>query len=175
MDGFYLSILDISHECTLLVAIGRNRGDGRLVDLLQSRVNTLFLIHHDIAIGKETIGEINNLLLGNLGDAVNLSYLLLPVYLINKGIDKQVCTPTVTLQQLVIAAFLVIDDAGQEVIGKVTFLQFLNLSQQQVFHLVECLSLFGSTCHDEATMIAQQFRATKGGLHLHRLVQVQVE
>ena len=43
------------------------------------------------------------------------------------------------------AAFLIIDDAGQQIIGEVALFQFLDLLEHQRLHLIEALALFRST------------------------------
>ena len=88
---------------------------------------------------------------------------------------KHIGPSAVTLQQLVVAALLIIDDAGQQVVGEVTLLQFVNLGKHQGLHLIETLSLLRCTQQEECPVIVQQLRATHGAHHLHGLVQIQVE
>ena len=72
LDRLYLGVLDILYELAHLVAIGRNRRNGRLFYLLLQAVNTLTLEDSGIAVGKEAVGKVHNLLLGYLGDTVHL-------------------------------------------------------------------------------------------------------
>ena len=58
-----MSILDILHKLTHLVAVCQNRGDIRLVDFLLKGVDTLFLVHGNITFREETVSEINQFLL----------------------------------------------------------------------------------------------------------------
>ena len=162
-------------ELTHLVTVGLNRGDGRLVDLFLGGVDALLLEDSDITLRKEPVGKINQFLLGNLRDAVDLAYFLLPVNLVDKGIHKHVGPTLIALNQLVEIAFLVVDDAGQQVVGKVTLLQFIDLSQHQTTHLFQCLPFLRRTHQDKATVVVHQFWRSKGTLHLHRLVQVKVK
>ena len=76
---------------------------------------------------------------------------------------------------LIVAALLVVDDARQQVVGEVALLQFVDLSQHQALHFVKALSLIRRTHQEESTVVAQQFGPTGCTLHLHRLVQVEVE
>ena len=98
-NRLHLRILDSLHKGTLLITIGLDRGDGRLVDLLLQTVDALLLEDGDIALGKELVGKVYQLLLGDLRDTVDALHLLLPVYLINKGINKHIGTTIITLQQ----------------------------------------------------------------------------
>ena len=57
------------------------------------------------------------------------------------------------------AALLVVDDRGQQVVGEVALLQFVNLSEHQGLHLVETLPLLRGTQQEECPMIVQQLTA----------------
>ena len=156
LDGLYLSILNGLHKSTLLVTVGLDRGDGRLVDLLLQRVNTLTLIHHSIAIGKELVGEVHKILLRDLRDTIEFAYFVFPVYLVDKGIHKHISAHLVVLQLLVVVTFLVIQNAGQQVVREVTLLQFVNLGKKQLLHLVKTLPLLGGTREQETTQVMTQ-------------------
>ena len=175
LDRFHLGILDSLYEGALLVAVSLDGGDGGLIDFLLQRVHTLTLIHHRIAIGKELISEVHDLLFGNLRDTVNLTDLLFPVYLVDKGIHKHIGTYLIMLQSLVVVTLLVVDDARQQVIGEVTLLQLINLCQQQVFHLIQALPILRCCPQQEKATVMHQLGATDGTLHFHGLVQIQVK
>ena len=66
LDGLHLGVLDVLDERAHQVAVGRDGGDGRLVDLLLQAVDTLALEHGDIAIGEEAVGKGHQLRLGDL-------------------------------------------------------------------------------------------------------------
>lgn len=59
--------------------------------------------------------------------------------------------------------------------GKSPFLQFVYLSQHEALHLVEALPLLGRSHQEEGPVVVQQFSTSCCALHLHRLVQVEVE
>ena len=111
----------------------------------------------------------------DLRDTVYLTYFLLPVNLVDECINKHVRTRIITLQALVIVAFPVVDDTWQQVLWEFTLLEFANLFEHQVLHLFKALTLFWGTHEEECAMIVQQLRTSRGSLHLHRLVEVEVE
>ena len=117
----------------------------------------MFLINNYITISKEFLGEINYFIFGNLRDTVYALNFLFPVYFVNKGIHEHISTSTITLQQLEAITLVVINDAGQQVIRKIAFLQFVDLKKHQVFYLFHTLALFRSTQQEESTMIVHQF------------------
>ena len=69
----------------------------------------------------------------------------------------------------------VIDDARQQVVGEVAFLQFVNLCQHQTAHLFKRLTFLRSTHQDKASVVVHQFWRGESTLHLHLLVQVEIE
>ena len=78
LDRLNLCLLDSLYESALLVAVGLDRSDGRLVDLLLQGVNTLDLKDGSIAVCEEAVGKVHNLLLCQLRYAVQVTYLLFP-------------------------------------------------------------------------------------------------
>ena len=171
----HLRVLDILHKLTHLVAVGGDRCDSRLVNLLLQRVNTLCLVNGHVAVGEEVIGEINDFLFGNLRDSVDKSHFILPVLIVDESIDIHVGTSAVAFQQSVVGTFLVVDNAGQQVVREVTLLQLFDLTKHQLLHLVERLTLFRSAHQEEGSVVVQKFGTAIGRLYLHGLVQVEVE
>ena len=114
-------------------------------------------------------------LLCNFRDTIESAYLVFPVYLVDKGIHEHIGTYLVVLQLLVVSTFLVIQNAGQQVVGEVALLQFVELGKQQILHLIKTLSLLGGTHKHETTHVMTQHRASTCTLNLHSLVQVEIE
>ena len=175
MYGFHLRVLYVLHELAHLVAVCLDRSDYWLVDFLLQRVDALFLEHGDIAVGEEIVGKGHQLRLGDAFDAFDAAHHLFPVNLVDEGIDELVGTSAVALQQLVVTAFLVVDDAWQQVVGEVALLQFVNLGKHQASHLFEALSLLWRSHKEEAAVVVHQFAGAYSTLHLHCLVEVEVE
>ena len=100
---------------------------------------------------------------------------MLPVNLVDECIDELVGPSTVTLQQLVVAAFLVVDDAGQQVFGEVTLFQLVDFCKHQTSYLFKTLSLLGRSHQEETTVVVHQFATTVSPLHFHGLIEVEVE
>ena len=76
MDRLHLTELDILHKLTHVITIRGNWGNGRLVDLLLQSIDTLTLKDSGIAISKETIGKIHDILLRKLRHTVEKTSLL---------------------------------------------------------------------------------------------------
>ena len=127
MNRLHLTELDILHKLTHVVTIRGYRGDGRLVDLLLQGIDTLTLEDGGIAVRKETIGEIHDILLRQLRHTVEKTGLLRPTLPIDKGIEMLTHAPTVILQRTLVIEFQVVDDRRQQVVGEVAILQVIDL------------------------------------------------
>ena len=97
----------------MLVVVGGDRRDGRLLHLLDRRIDTLLLIDTDVVVVEILVGEGYDLGLGHLGDAVDLAHGLLPILAVDEGIDVGVGAELVALQLLVEVALHVVDHRGQ--------------------------------------------------------------
>ena len=98
LDGLHVRILDVLHELAHQVAVGRNRCDLRLVNLLQRLVLALTLQHRHVVLTEVAASEVDHLLLGDAGDAVEIAHLLLPGNLVDVGLNEQACTVSVALE-----------------------------------------------------------------------------
>ena len=137
LNRLYLSILDIRHKTAYLVTIGGNWRDGRLVNLLLKGVNTLLLEDSGITIGKETAGEVDNLLLCHAGNTLRLTDMMLPTLTIDKSVHLLADAPRVVVKGSLFAQFAVIDDRGQQVIREAALLQILKFCQHQRAYLLQ--------------------------------------
>ena len=175
LDGLHLYLLNVLHKLADSIAIG---GDGRylrFVNLLLVGVYALTLIDGNIVVAEVALGEIHNLFFGHTTDAVEALHRLLPRLVINEGLQEHAGAPYVILHSLIVVQLQIIDDAGQQVVAEVAFLQLLQLVQQQGTHFVECLALTGYAHQLEGGIVHQLLRARTGLQHLHLLVDVQVQ
>ena len=71
--------------------------------------------------------EVDHLLLGDAGDAVEIAHLLLPGNLVDVGLNKQACAVPIALERGEVFELGVVDDGRQQVVREVAVLQLLNL------------------------------------------------
>ena len=98
LNRFHLRLLYLLHKLTHILAVRRNRCDGRFVNLLLIRVCTLTLIHSHIIICEMSLCKIHNLLLRHLLHTTYISYLLLPVDTTDERIELHVRTCRILLK-----------------------------------------------------------------------------
>ena len=175
MDGLHLGVLHLTHEVAHQVTVGGNRCDGRLVNLLLRGINTLLLVNGDIVVGKEAIGEINNLPFGHALHTMDTLNLILPLHTIDESINKSRCASIVAFQRAEVFEFLVVDDAGQQVIRELTLFQLLDFTKQELPHFVERLFLLGHSTQDKEGIVSQRLTSTIRLHHLHCLIEIEVQ
>ena len=99
LDGLDDFAQDVAHKVALLVAVGGNRGDGGLVNLLLGGVNAHALVHtHEVVVQQVAVGKCHNLVLGHASHAVEFAHLLGPVHMVDKGVDQLAGAGAVVVQ-----------------------------------------------------------------------------
>ena len=140
LDGGHFAFLNFLDEVADEVAVGRDGGDGRLVNLLLVFVYTLTLVNHHIVVVEVLVGEGHDVIFRQVGDAVEAANALFPRHLIDIGVDEHIGTGHVALHRVVVVQLGVVDDRRQQVVGEVAALQFLDFGNHQVFGFLKGLA-----------------------------------
>ena len=158
----------------MLIVVGRNRRDVRLLNLMDRRVVAETLVDTDVVVEEMTAGKVHDLLFRDLRHTVELPYYMLPVLTVDEGVLHHLGAVAVTAQPTQHIELLVGKNSFHQVLIKLAALEFLYLSEHEVTHLFELLSLLGFSLSDERRVVGQAFHARTGIHHLHRLVEVNV-
>ena len=98
LDGFHFGVLYLLHEGAHLVAVGRDGGDGGLVDFLDVGIFALALEDGDEVVGQVALCEGYDVFLGESSDAVYTAYTLFPVDAVDERAFKHRCASAVILE-----------------------------------------------------------------------------
>ena len=128
----------------------------RLVNLLHGAVNALAFIYGYVVVQQMTVSKVDDLLLGDVADAVKTSHHVAPLLSVDEGINKLAGAAVVVFHLLVSIKLHIVDNRGQQVVREFATLQLLNFAQHQVAHLFQCLALFGQTLNDERRIFGQR-------------------
>ena len=158
----------------MLVVISRDRSDLGLLNLMDRRVVALTLIHRHTVVEEEAVGKSDDLLLRDRCHPVDGLHLLFPRLIIDEGIDTLGSTVLIGKQALVILKAKIGHHAGEQALVEVTLLQFVDLSEDQLPHLLQRLSLTGHSFGNEHAIVVHQLHAGYGILYLHRLVEIKI-
>ena len=176
MDRFELTSLDVLHELAALVAVHFDWRDGRLVNLLLVRVWTLTLVDEGIGFGLEILlGHVHHVLLANLRQAIHQCHLVSPFATSNEIAVHFAGASLIAFQRTHLLQLEVVDDGFQHRLVEITVLQFLHLSQHQVFYLVERLSFLWYTHQHELTVVCHAFVECQGFEHFLLLRKVNID
>ena len=174
LDGLDGLAQDVAHEVALLVAVGGDGGDGRLVNLLGGGVLAHALVHAHEVVVQVAVGKGHDLVLGHTGHAVEFAYLLGPVHVVDKGVDQLTGAGTVVVECAQVVQLVVVYHAHQQVIVKVAGTQFCQLAEHELAHFLEALALIGITQEHKHRVVGHHVAVSTAVHQLHGLVQVQV-
>ena len=119
--------------------------------------------------------EVDNLLLGHSGNAVELLYLGLPVASVDECVDISVGTLLVIVERLQEFEFHVVDDSRQQLVAEFTLLKLLYFGKDEALHFVKALTLVRHSGYDELRVVAHGIVESLGSLATHWLIDVEVE
>ena len=122
-----------------------------------------------------TVGKVHNLLLCDALDTFLGLNQLLPRCAVDKCIGIHADTLLVTLKVIIVAQLQIVDNGGQQVVAELALLQFIDLAEQQLAHLVKCLTVTRRSQEDEHRVVEHRHVPSVGLKHLHLLVDIEVE
>ena len=99
---------------------------------------------------------------------------MLPVLAIDEGVLHHLGAVAVLAQAAQHIEFLVGEDSLHQVVVELSAFEFLYLTEHEVTHLFELLSLLGFSLCDKRRIVGQAFHPGTGIHHLHRLVEVDI-
>ena len=104
----------------------------------------MLLIDHGIIVFLQIlVGKGCDILFGQFGHAVDGGYFVFPVCAVDEGVDKHIGTSFIAFHALQFVELEVVDVGLQHLFVKFSGTEFLDFTQQQVFHFLQCLSLLG--------------------------------
>ena len=116
----------------------------------------------------------HNLFFGDALYALQFLHLLFPGCSVDEGIHKHVGSHAVALHGVIVSQFHVVLHRREQVVAEVALLQFVYFFEQELSHLVECLSFAWRPGQDEGRIVHHCFGSSPGFQHFHLLVDVQV-
>ena len=176
LDGLHGALLDRGQEVALLVAVRDDRGDLRSGDLLHALVLALTLVDDGVALlAQVLVGPVDDILLRDLGHAVELVHLVGPVGAVDERVGEGEGAAVVVLGLPHELHLVVVDRCLDELLVEVARAQLGHLREQQVAHLVERLPGLRAACDDELSVVGLRRGVAVGHQDLLLLHEVEVD
>ena len=177
--GLYRShfcVLNLLNEIALILAVGRYRSDGRLLNLLERLVLADALVYTYEVVGTQMlVGKVDDIFLGQLALAVELLGYVFPFLVVDEGVYHDAGSVLVVVESFVEVELLVCHDSRKQFVGKLATAQLIHLAKHEGTCVFELLSLVGQCLNDESGVVVQTIVEGSCRGEFHLLLQVYLE
>ena len=175
LDRLHLRRCNSLEEVALSVAVGYDRSDLGLSDLLLVGILTLTLVDDGVVLLTQLlVSETHNVLLSDLRQAVEYLNLVLPLRTVDERLNIHIGTTIVRIEVLHSLQLIVVHRRSDQSLVELACTQLSNLAEQQITHLFERLTLLGTTCQLHITIVGRERRIAISAQRLLLLIDIEV-